>query len=244
MKRILRRCLLYQYLFMVILFFVLLYPFLYYFSRKQSRYPQFNKVRKCWAYLSSAFSGIFYKFEFKSQIDWSKTYIICPNHASNLDISAMTLMMKNNFFFLGKEELLKNPFMRIFFETIDIPINRDSKIAAFRAIKKVEHRLHEKMSVIIFPEGKIGADFPPQLHEFKNGPFKLAITNKIPILPVTIHDNWKIFWDDGFKYGCKPGVSHICVHEPIETDGYNPEDEDLLKDLVYQKIASGLNYKL
>ncbi len=229
---------------MVLLFFVLLYPFLYFFSRKPSRYPQFNLFRKKWAFLSSAFSGIFYKFEFKSDIDWSRTYIICPNHSSNLDINAMTLMMQNNFFFLGKEELLENPFMRIFFNTIDIPINRNSKIASYRAIKKAEQRLIDGMSLIIFPEGKIGEDFPPILHEFKNGPFKLAIAHNIPILPVSIKNNWKIFWDDGLKYGCMPGVSHICIHDLIETTDFHPDDDEKLKKLVYDKIASGLEYKL
>lgn len=229
---------------MVLLFFVLLYPFLYVLSRKQHRYPHFNVVRKWWVFLSSAFTGIFYKFEFKSEIDWSRAYIICPNHASNLDVNAMTLLVQNNFFFLGKEELLKNPIMRLFFTTIDIPINRNSKIAAYKAFKKVEQRLMSGMSLIIFPEGKIGDEFPPILHDFKNGPFKLAIALKIPILPVSIKNNWEIFWDDGHKYGCKPGVSHICIHDIVETKDFHPEDEEKLKKIVYDKIASGLEYKL
>ena len=211
MKIILRRYFLYHYQLMVLLIFILCYPFFYFSSKKESRFLFFNFFRKRWAFLSSALSGIFYRYKFEEAVDWSRTYIICPNHASNLDISAISIMMKNNFFFLGKEELLDHPLMRIFFKSVDIPVNRNNKISAYKSFIKVEQRLLSGMSVIIFPEGKIGNDFPPLLHEFKNGPFKLAIKHKIPILPVSIQNNWEILWDDGQKYGCKPGISHICI---------------------------------
>ena len=244
MKRFLKRCFLHYYHFIVLLFFVLLFPFFYFYSRKESRYPKFNVVRKIWAFLSSAFSGIFYQFEFESNIDWSKTYIICPNHASNLDISAISILLKGNFFFLGKEELLSNPVMALFFKTVDIAVNRDSKISAFKAFKKLSERLENGMSLVIFPEGLIGNEYPPKLHEFKNGPFKLAINHKIEILPVTIIDNWKLLWDDGKKSGFKPGFSKIYVHKPIDCSQFNEQDDELLRDLVYQKITSKLDYKL
>ncbi|MEO5910075.1 MAG: lysophospholipid acyltransferase family protein [Pelobium sp.] len=244
MIRILRKGLRFWYHMMVVLVFVLTYPFVYYYSRKPSRYRKLNSVRKLCSFLPSALSGIYYKCEFETKIDWSKTYIVCPNHSSNLDVFAMSMVMKNNFFFLGKDELLKNPITATYFKTIDIPIKRDSKISAFRAFKKTSERISEGMSPVIFPEGIIGEEYPPILHSFKSGPFRLAIEHKIPIIPVTIKDNWKILWDDGTIYGCKPGVSHICIHKPIPTDHFDLKDDDLLRDLVYQKISSKLDYKL
>lgn len=244
MKRILKRCFLHYYHFVVLLFFILLFPFFYFFSRKESRYPQFNRIRKLWAFFTSAFSGVFYQYEFESDIDWSKTYIICPNHASNLDISAISIMMKNSFFFLGKEELLENPVMALFFKTVDIPVKRDSKISAFKAFKKSSERIDSGMSLVIFPEGLIGNEYPPKLHEFKNGPFKLAINHKIEILPITIINNWELLWDDGKKKGFSPGISKVYVHQPIDCAKYTEQEEEQLKELVYQKIASKLDYKL
>jgi len=229
---------------MVLLFFILLYPFFYFFSRKESRYPQFNRARKLWAFITSALSGVFYRYKFESNIDWSKTYIVCSNHASILDVSAISLMMKNSFFFLGKDELLSNPVMAFFFKTIDIPIKRDSKISAYKAFKKSSERLESGMSLVIFPEGLIGNEYPPKLHEFKNGPFKLAINHKIQILPVTIINNWRLLWDDGKINGFKPGLSKVYVHKPIDCSIFNEQDEETLKDLVYQKIAAKLDYKL
>jgi len=229
---------------MVVLFFILVYPFIYLFSFNEDHFKYLNKFRKINASLSSLCSGIYFKYHYKTKLDWRRTYVVCANHTSHLDIFALTTMMKNNFFFLGKEELLKNPLTARYFKTVDIPINRDSKIASYKAFKKTGERLQKGMSLIIFPEGKIGDEYPPVLHSFKNGPFRLAIENKVAILPVTIVNNWEKMWDDGKVYGSKPGISHICIHEPIDTIGYKLEEDELLRDQVYDVINSAINYKL
>ncbi len=209
---------------------------MYYYSRKPERYLKLNKYRKGFGFLSSALAGFFYRYNYKQQLNWNQPFIVCANHTSNLDISAITLMMQGNFAFLGKEELVRNPVLGMFFRTIDIPVNRESKIASFRAFKKADEYLQQGMSLVIFPEGKIGYEYPPILHEFKNGPFRLAIERQIPIVPVCIDQLWKLMWDDGFKYGSHPGVGQLWVHEPIDTKGMNVDDADLLKEQVYQKL--------
>lgn len=140
---------------------------------------------------------------------------------------------------MGKEELRNNPILGIFFRTIDISVSRNSKISAFRAMKKASENLAQGMSLIIFPEGKIDDAYPPTLQEFKNGPFRLAIENNIPIVPVSIKV-WKIFWDDGFKFGSRPGIVDVFVHKPILTSNLVLENEPALKTEVYNKINSKL----
>ncbi len=240
MKLLLKKAHSHFYRYSVGFFFYLFYPFLYYTSRKPERYPGMNKFRKICGFLSSFISGIFYKFKFEQPIDWSRTYIICPNHTSNIDISAMSLLVKNNFCFIGKEELANKPVTGLFFKTIDITVNRESKMSSFRAFKKAEERLQSGMSVIIFPEGKIPDDYPPQLHPFKNGPFRLAIELKIPIIPVTSLNTWQILWDTGLEKGSRPGVCHISVHKPIETAHLTMDDADALRDKVYGIIKNEL----
>lgn len=186
--------------------------------------------------MSSALAGVFYKPIYQKNIVWNRPYIVCANHTSNLDISAITGIMHGNFAFLGKEELLRNPILGIFFKTIDIPVNRESKIASFRAFKKADEYLANGLSLVIFPEGKIGQEYPPILHPFKNGPFRLAIERGIPIVPVSIDSLWELMWDDGFVYGSKPGVRNLFVHAPIETTGMTIDDADTLKDLVYARL--------
>ena len=195
-----------------------------------------NSLRWLFSFLSSLFAGFFYRFSFDEKIDWSRNYIICANHTSNLDITAIILLAKRNFVFLGKDELLDNFITGIYFRTIDIPLNRASKMAAFRAFKRAEEYLKEGKSVVIFPEGMISENYPPALQAFKNGPFKLAIEQGVPILPVSICNNWKLMWDDGSKYGSSPGICDICVHAPIQTKGLVSDDAEALKDEVYRII--------
>jgi len=228
------------YIAIVALLFVPLYPFLYYFSRKPERYWVLNHFRRFYALVTSTLAGFLFRYKVKTKIDWSRTYIFCANHTSNLDITAMSLLAKNNFAFLGKDELLGNPMTALFFKTIDIPVDRNSKISSFKAFKRTGEYLKDGISVVIFPEGGIGDGFPPTLLPFKNGPFRLAIEHKVPIIPVSIKDAWKIFFDDGSKYGSRPGICHICIHEPIETSDLIAEDADMLKDKVYSIIQSGL----
>ncbi|HCN84151.1 MAG TPA: 1-acyl-sn-glycerol-3-phosphate acyltransferase [Sphingobacteriaceae bacterium] len=240
MLRYLKLLHLYLYVFSVSVLFCLLFPFFYYYSRKPERYPSLNRLRYFFALVSSAIVGFFYRFHKKAEIDWTKTYIFCPNHFSNLDISIATLICRSNYAFMGKEELSHHPIFKIFVQTIDIPVNRDSKMSSFRAFKKAEEYLEKKISLIIFPEGKIGDEYPPLLHSFKNGPFKLAIEHQIPIIPVTIINAWQKLWDDGLKYGSSPGICDICIHKPIETHGLTMADADSLRDRVYEIIDSEL----
>jgi 1-acyl-sn-glycerol-3-phosphate acyltransferase len=205
---------------------------MYYFSREPGRYEHMNQVRRVWGFLSSLFSGIRYRFQFEQPVDWSKTYIICPNHTSNLDITAVSLLVKNNFCFMGKEELLQDFVTGIFFRSVDIPVNRESKMSSYRAFKLAAERLQNGTTIIIFPEGKIPHAYPPQVHEFKNGPFRLAIELKIPIIPVTILNSWEILWDTGLELGSKPGICHTFVHKPIETAHLTIDDADALREQV------------
>lgn len=242
MTRLLRkihRCL---YLASVLFFFVLCYPLLAFFARNPERH--FHAIARCRriiGFLSSATVGLFYRFRLEEPIDWSKRYIICSNHTSNLDITAMVLLCPADFSFMGKIELLDNPVTGLFFRTIDIPLNRQSKISAFKAFKRADEHLRKGRSMVIFPEGQIGEAYPPQLYDFKNGPFKLAIETQAAILPVVIHNAWNAFWDDAKSFGSRPGIIQVEVLKPITTVGLSPDEADRLRDDVYHLIKRHWN---
>jgi 1-acyl-sn-glycerol-3-phosphate acyltransferase len=213
---------------------------LYYLSRKQSRFKYINRFRRLIIILSTIVSGIFFRISYEEEIDWKRTYIIIGNHTSNLDVSAICIATKNNHCFIGKEELLSNMVLGFFFRTIDITVNRDSKISSFRAFKTAAERLKNKVSVVIFPEATIPEEYPPTLYPFKNGAFRLAIELKIPILPITSPDTWKVLWDTGIEYGSRPGICNIFVHKPIETADLTLDDADALRDEVHDIIKQKL----
>lgn len=225
---------------MVLICFIFCYPVLYLIKQGSGRYVPLVRMRRRIALMGSYLSGIFYRVKHQDPIDWSRTYLICANHTSNLDITALMYACKNDFSFMGKQELLDNPVTGFFFKTVDIPVNRSSKLSAFRAFKKAQECLQAQHSVVIFPEGGISDTFPPKLGTFKNGAFKLALEMQVPILPVVIENAWDIFWDDGSARGSRPGVIHMQLLAPIETRNY-PNDADTLRDTVYTRMAEVWN---
>jgi 1-acyl-sn-glycerol-3-phosphate acyltransferase len=240
MKIILKRIHTWFYRYSVAFFFLLVWPILFYLSRKKARYKYINGYRRFIIKASTFISGIFFRVKYEQEIDWSRTYIICGNHTSNLDIFTVSIAAKNNHSFIGKEELLDNLVLGFFFRTIDITVNRDSKISSFKAFKLAAEKLKEGISVVIFPEATIPLEYPPKLGSFKNGAFRLAIELKIPILPITSIDTWKILWNTGGKYGSRPGICNIFVHKPIETAHLSLDDADTLRDEVYEVIKQKL----
>jgi len=224
----------------VTFFFIICFPILYLLSKRPKLYKYINKFRQIIALISSACSGIFYRATYEAPIDWNKTYVICPNHTSNLDVLAISTNLHNNHCFMAKEELKAYFVLNFFFKTIDITVNRKSKISSFRAFKVAAERLKNGVSVVIFPEGTIPDDHPPALHPFKNGPFRLAIEMKVPIIPITSLDTWKVLWDSGKEFGSRPGICDIFVHKPIETAHLTLDDADALRDEVYDIIKQKL----
>lgn len=170
-----------------------------------------------------------------------KPYVICANHASYLDIILMyRIIPKNKFLFIGKAELLKWPIINIFFKKVDIAVNREKRSSGMRSIIRAKQEINNGWSIVIFPEGGIPID-APKLNPFKNGAFKLAVEEQIPILPITIINNWKLFNTDPFLTGmASPGIAKVIVHDPIPTEGMNKKDLINLRQRTFETINKPL----
>lgn len=225
------------YYFVVLFYFILAYPILFFLVREPKRhYTQIVFFRKWISVLACRSVGIRFAVKYEQAIDWTKPYIICPNHTSVLDITIVNDIIPQSFSFMGKIELLQNPVTKIFFNSVDITVDRNSKMSAFRAFKRADQLIKEGKSVVIFPEGKIDDEYPPELHEFKSGPFRIALENQTPIIPVVIQDAWTILWDSGWKFGSRPGLIHISVLKPIDTDLLTAADLPHLQATVYDRM--------
>ncbi len=219
-------------------FLIVLYPLFWWLLKIKSRHLFANKLRRVWAYWIVYFTGVDYKTEMDGTLDAAQQYVFCPNHSSVLDIPYFAIFWNDHFKFMAKMEFLKLPFIGIFFRTIDIPVDRNSKISSFRAYKSGMEAIDEGYSIIMFPEGTSERN-PPELLEFKNGPFKLAIDKQIPVVPVTFLDNWHLYLFHGDNTG-NPGTSRVIIHEPIATKGMTGENVETLKNEVYNIINKTL----
>ena len=221
----------------ILFYFTLAFPFLYFYTRSPEKYfRQIVFLRKWISLFATTTVGIRFRVVEEEPIDWSRPFVVCPNHTSILDITALNYTCEQQFSFLGKIELLKNPVTRIFFKTIDIAVDRKSKISAFRAFKRADTLVKAGKTVVIFPEGRIDDEYPPRLHGFKSGSFRLASENHVQILPIVIHDAWQVMWDDGTKYGSRPGTIHISILKPIDIEDIRTENYDKIQQKVYENM--------
>lgn len=195
-------------------------------------------VRRVWGWVLLKVGFIFVKQVYEEPLDTSKTYIITPNHTSQLDIITLTVKLKLFFNFIAKAELEKVPVFGIWFRTIDIAVDRKDPRKGAESYRKGLRWLEQQNSMVIFPEGTISSQVP-KLIKFKDGPFKMAIEKQVDILPVTIIGNWNILPDKGVFEG-RPGVVYQYIHKPISTKGLNQNDVQKLKEKVYNIINSKL----
>lgn len=197
------------------------------------------RLKKVWARLIIWPVGVFYTVDCRFRFDQQQAYVICPNHTSYLDIMLIYLAIPNYFHTMGKAELKKIPLFRMFFERMNIPVNRKSKVDAARALMRAGSDIDKGISVALFPEGTIHHN-GPVMGRFKNGPFFLAIEKQVPIVPVTFLDNWLILPDDFKKRVGRPALARVIVHEPIDTKGMTEADLESLKQRTYEIIDQPL----
>lgn len=144
-------------------------------------------------------------------------YVIISNHSSYLDIFFMHSIMPNHpFLFLGKSEILGYPIIRTYFKGLNIPVHRKDRVKSATSFNLAKKAVHDGWSLVIFPEGGIPDDGAPKMMPFKIGAFKLAKELKIPIIPMTFVNHFKLFSDPLDILGrARPGISKVRIHETI-----------------------------
>jgi 1-acyl-sn-glycerol-3-phosphate acyltransferase len=222
-----------------LLSFLLLYPIFRITLSSQKMYTTAHKLRRFWAWLLFLFNGIRVKQIVETPIDSNKSYVITPNHTSQLDIVTLTGRLMLDFNFMAKDELAKIPLFGIFFRTIDIAVDRNNPYKAAIAYQRANIQLSEGKSIVIYPEGTISKN-APKMCNFKAGAFKLAIENQVDILPVSILGNWKRLPSKS-KFYFMPGRVIQYIHSPITTRGMTIEQTSQLLSSVKSIIQQTLD---
>lgn len=166
-------------------------------------------------------------------IDRARTYVIVANHQSLADIIVM-YKTKMQFKWVAKEILFKIPFVGW-----NLSLARHIKITRgkFSSVKNVYRDaarwLRSGMSVLFFPEGTRSET--GEMLEFQNGAFKLAIKERVPILPILLKGTGdaipKGSWLFTTKVPCR-----IKVLPAVDTNEFGVKDFAALRDTVRAKL--------
>jgi len=168
--------------------------------------------------------------------------MLVANHTSMLDIMLMLRVSRNPFVFVGKKELAGLPVFGFFYKRVCILVDREDSRSRSAVYRRAQRRLEEGLSICIFPEGGVPEE-AITLDAFKDGAFKMAITHKIEVVPVTFYDNKQRF---PFRFfSGSPGPLRTRVHRFFDTQAYASSDAASLRtevrDLIYESLQRGPN---
>lgn len=219
---------------------LILYPFFKVLLSRKQWFPAAFRLKRFWASWIMVVPGLIMRV--KRQVPVSELpepCIYCANHASYIDIVASYRTIPKYFVYMGKQELQKAPLFRIFFKEMNITVDRSSNVGSHKAFLRAGKELKEGNSLFLYPEGTISSN--GKLRPFKNGAFRLAIDQQVPIVPIVFLNNWKRLQNGGFfKSFGRPGFCDAVVLPPISTKGMTETDLIILRTRVHQAIQEEL----
>lgn len=132
------------------------------------------------------------KYENIEQLNKYERCLICPNHSSIFD-PFFIFPKTDNIYIMAKSELFENKILKKAFKRYNVfPIQREkSDISGVRYVIDLFNK-QDKIKLLMFPEGGI---LKQELRrsKIKNGAVHIATSLGLPIVPVSISENPKLF---------------------------------------------------
>lgn len=191
---------------------------------------------RAWTQLLVKAAGVRVVLHDAERTQTGEPLVYAANHVSWYDVFTLASVLPR-YKFVAKSELFAIPLFGPAARAVGtIPIERDNRKEAFRAYDEAARRIRAGASVVVFPEGTRGRDYP--LRPFKKGPFVLAIAAQVPIVPTVVHGAIAVQPRDSFWV--RSGTVHVHFLEPVPTAGLGYEDRDGLSRVVWQRMADAL----
>jgi 1-acyl-sn-glycerol-3-phosphate acyltransferase len=144
--------------------------------------------------------------------------IITPNHVTFADPVWITIPIRRRLHYMTWDRMFEIPVLGFVMRAFGaFPVSQDAAdVSAQRAATSL---LKRGEALVIFPEG--GRTRTGKIMPFKMGAFRLALTQGVPIVPVTINGAREI-WPVGQTLP-RPGKLTITYHQPVLVERV-PED--------------------
>ncbi len=143
------------------------------------------------------------------------------NHRNNFDPVVVGALVKDNWTGVGKKELQNDPIVGTLGKLVDtVFIDRDDPKAAVESLRSAEDLARKGLSVVIAPEGtRLDTR---SVGPFKKGPFRLAMSAGVPIVPIVIRNAEVISARDSSTL--HPGKVDIVVYPPLSVQDWTLDD--------------------
>lgn len=157
----------------------------------------------------------------KENLTAQRPAVFIFNHRNQADPLIAGRLVNDNFTSVGKKELENDPIIGTIGKIMDAAfIDREDPRKAVEGLKKVEELARKGLSILIAPEGtRLDTT---EVGEFKKGPFRIAMSVGIPIVPIVIRNAEVIAARDSSVFN--PGTVDIVVYPPIPVDDWTHDN--------------------
>lgn len=151
------------------------------------------------------------------------------NHQSWFDILALAAFLPGSHRFVAKKEMRKIPLLGRAMESAgQLFIDRQNRQAAVGQLDDTAKVIRSGVSAVLFPEGTRSRT--GDLLPFKKGPFVLALSAQVPLVPVYCAHTFGILPKGSIFV--RPTEIELRFGAPVETAGRVYEDRARLQDEV------------
>jgi 1-acyl-sn-glycerol-3-phosphate acyltransferase len=180
-------------------------------------------------------AGIRYTVIGREHVPRDRAVVFCSNHQSNVDPPVLFEALHRRLHVLYKAELNRLPILGQVLRLGEfVPVDRENKEEAFRAIDSAAASIRRGNSFLIFPEGTRSRT--DSLLPFKKGGFIMALHAQAPIVPVAVMGG-RASMRKG-SWIVRPVAVTVRIGEPVATAGMTDDDRDRLITLVRERIEA------
>jgi 1-acyl-sn-glycerol-3-phosphate acyltransferase len=196
----------------------------------------FDHTPRVWSRITLWASGVRVVVHNPERMAGGEPHIYMSNHLSWFDIPTLAGVLPR-YKFVAKAELFKVPVFGPAIRAIGmVPLDRQNRKAAFAAYDVAVSKIREGNSIVVFPEGSRGYDYP--IRPFKKGPFVLAIAAGVPIVPVLVHGTHDVFAKGTLLV--RSGQVDVHLLESVATAGLDYPAREELAETVRSRMVEAL----
>jgi putative phosphoserine phosphatase/1-acylglycerol-3-phosphate O-acyltransferase len=183
----------------------------------RSRRRGVNFFTSNWSQLLLAASGVHLNVIGAENLTAQRPAVFIFNHRNQADPVITAALIRDNWVAVGKKELQKDPLMGTLGRLLDaVFIDRDDPAAAVETMHQVEDRAKNGLSIMIAPEGT--RMDTTEVGPFKKGPFRIAMSAGIPVVPIVIRNAEVIAARNSTTIN--PGTVDVAVFPPMPVDDW------------------------
>jgi len=190
------------------------------------------RAGKMWSRLMLGAAGIRVSYDGMDDAYRHHPCVYMANHVSMIDPFVLAPALPLTTLFVSKKSLFRIPFIGWGMTAGGfISIDRGDRSKAIESLESAAERVRSGRALILFVEGTRSRD--GKLGPFKKGPFHLALSAGVPVVPVAISGSRALCPPGSFLL--RGGDIRVRFAPPIDLTGLGPDD---LPDLMARVRAA------